>query len=127
MFWKKKETIELELDSRHNDNRASCRIAPDGERPVIISIDGEDFKALNISGSGLVFRSNRFEVGKRCTAMVRLPSETSVFPLVLEVVAKQEELCRCCFRDILEDTENLLHAYILELQKLKIWQNHGQG
>ena len=127
MFWKKKETIELELDSRHNDNRAAYRIAPDGERPVIISIDGEDFRALNISGSGVAFRSNRFEVGKRCTAMVRLPSETSVFPVVLEVVAKQKDLCRCCFRDIHEDTENLLHAYILELQKLKIRQNHEQG
>ena len=127
MFWKKKETIELELDSRHNDNRAAYRIAPDGERPVIISIDGEDFKALNISGSGVAFRSNRFDVGKRCTAMVRLPSETSVFPVVLEVVAKQKDLCRCCFRDIHEDTENLLHTYILELQKLKIRQNHGQG
>ena len=125
MFWKKKETIELELDSRHNDNRAAYRIAPDGERPVIISIDGEDFKALNISGSGVAFRSNRLEVGKRCTAMVRLPSETSVFPVVLEVVAKQKDLCRCCFRDIHEDTENLLHAYILKLQKLKIRQNHG--
>ena len=103
----------MELDSPHNDNRASCLIAPDGKRSVFISIDGEGFKALNISGSGVAFRSSRLEVGRRCTAMVRLPSATSVFPLVLKVIAKQEDLCRCCFRDIHEDTENLLHAYIL--------------
>jgi len=126
LFWKKKETIEVKLDPRHSDNRAAYRIAPDGERPVILTIDGEDFRALNISGSGVAFRSQRFEVGNRSTAMVRLPTDSRVFPVVLEVVAKQEDLCRCCFRDIHQEGENLLHSYILELQKLKIRQKHGQ-
>ena len=126
MFWRKKKTIEVKLDARHSDNRAAYRIAPDGERPVILTIDGEDFSALNISGSGVAFRSDRLEVGSRSSAMVRLPTDSRVFPVVLEVVAKQKDLCRCCFRDIHEEGENLLHSYILELQKLKIRQKHGQ-
>ena len=125
MFWKKKTTIDVALDSRHNDNRAAYRIAPDSERPVIISINGENFSALNISGSGVAFRAEQFDVGKRSAAMVRLPGESKVFPVVLEIVAKQEDLCRCCFRDIHPEAENLLHAYILELQKSKIRQNHA--
>ena len=127
MFWKKKEKIDVELDLRHSDNRAAYRIAPDSDRPVILTIDGDDFNALNISGNGVAFRSERFEVGSRRTAMVRLPTDPRVFPVVFEVVAKQKDLCRCCFHDIHEEAENLLHAYILELQKLKIRQNHGHG
>jgi len=127
LFWKKKKTINVALDARHSDNRAAYRIAPDSDRPVIISIDDETFNALNISGTGIAFRSDTFEVGKRTAAMIRLPSDDKVFPVVLEVVAKQQDLCRCCFREIHEEAENLLHSYILELQKWKIRQNHGHG
>lgn len=127
MFWKKKKTIEVALDSRHSDNRAAYRIAPDSDRPVIISIKENTFKALNISGTGIAFRADKFEVGSRWAAKIRLPGEGRVFPVVLEVVAKQSDLCRCCFRDIHEEAENLLHSYILELQKLKIRQNQGNG
>ena len=126
MFWKKKKTIEVALDSRHSDNRAAYRIAPDSDRPVIISIKDEDFSALNISGTGIAFRADRFEVGSRHAAKIRLPDKGKVFPVILEVVAKQKDLCRCCFRDIHQEAENLLHSYILELQKSKIRQNHGQ-
>ena len=125
MFWKKKERIEVELDSRHGDNRAAYRIAPDEELPVILKIGGEEFKAQNISGTGVAFRCERLEQGSRSAAMVRVPTDKRIFPVVIEVVAKQGDLCRCRFRDINEQAENLLHAYILELQKRKIRQNHG--
>lgn len=120
MFWKKKTTIDVALEARHSDNRAAYRIAPDSERPVIVSVNDESFNALNVSGTGIAFRANDFEVGTRTSAMIRLPSEERVFPVVLEVVAKQKDLCRCRFREIHEEAENLLHSYILELQKCKI-------
>lgn len=125
MFWKKKATIDVSLDARHSDNRAAYRIAPASERPVIITINDESYNALNISGTGIAFRCENLEVGSRTSAMIRLPSEDRVFPVVLEVVAKQKDLCRCSFRDIHQQAENLLHSYILGLQKLKIRQNHG--
>ena len=125
MFWKKKKTLELELDSRHSDHRAAYRIAPDRTKPVIISIKGNSFHALNISGTGIAFRSHNFSEGARIAATIRLPSEDRIFPVVLEIVAKQGDLCRCSFREIHEDAENLLHSYILELQKSKIRQNQG--
>lgn len=123
MFWKKKKTFDVELDSRHDDNRAAYRIAPERSRPVIISIMGNAFHALNISGTGVAFRSHNFPVGTQTAATIRLPSEDLIFPVVLEVVAKQRDLCRCSFREIHEDAENLLHSYILGLQKRKIRQN----
>lgn len=123
MFWKKKKIFDVELDSRHDDNRAAYRIAPERSRPVIISIKGNAFHALNISGTGIAFRSHNFPAGTRAPATIRLPSEDLIFPVVLEVVNKQGDLCRCSFREIHEDAENLLHSYILGLQKRKIRQN----
>ena len=123
MFWKSKKTVDVTLDPKHGDNRAAYRIAPDRSKPVIVTIMGNSFHALNISGTGIAFRSHNFPQGTRVAATVRLPSEDRLFPVVLEVVAKQGDLCRCCFREIHEDAENLLHSYILDLQKRKIRQN----
>jgi hypothetical protein len=123
LFWKKKKTLDVALDARHNDNRAAYRIAPDSSRPVIVTIRGNSFNVLNVSGTGIAFRSHAFEVGTSFAATIRLPSEDRIFPVVLEVVAKQNDLCRCGFTEIHEDAENLLHSYILELQKRKIRHN----
>ena len=99
------------------------RIAPDSTRPVIVNIRGNSFNALNVSGTDVALRSHGFPVGTSITATIRLPSEDRLFPVVLLVVAKQNDLCRCSFIEIHEDAENLLHSYILELQKRKIRQN----
>ncbi len=123
MFWKKKKKLDVALDARHNDNRAAYRIAPDSSHPVIVTIRGNSFNALNISGTGIAFRSHSFDLGTSIAATIRLPSEDRIFPVVLEVVAKQNDLCRCSFTEIHEDAENLLHSYILELQKRKIRHN----
>ncbi|MCP4430190.1 MAG: PilZ domain-containing protein [Gammaproteobacteria bacterium] len=123
MFWKKKKKVDLEVDSRHEDSRSAFRIAPDKSNPVILTIQGRSYHALNISGSGVCFRSNNFPVGTKCTAMVRLPSKDKIFPVNLEIVDLQRDLCRCRFINIHPEAENLLHSYILELQKGKIRKN----
>ena len=123
MFWKKKKKLDLEIDSRHEDSRYAFRIAPDKSSPVILTIQGNTYNALNISGTGVCFRSKRFPAGTKCTAMVRLPSLDKIFPVNLEVVAVQQDFCRCHFVNIHQDAENLLHSYILELQKEKIRNN----
>ncbi len=123
MFWKKKPSIDLSLETRHQDHRSAYRIACAEDDPVIVSIDGKSYQAVNISGSGIAFRAPGFGAGQSKRAMVRLSSQQRVFPVVLEVVATQQDLCRCRFREIHEDAENLLHSYILDLQKAKIRQN----
>jgi hypothetical protein len=125
LFWKKKKNLDVALGTRHSDNRSAYRIAPDRDKPVIASIMGNTFNVLNISGHGLAFRSKNFPQGARLHATIRLPSEDRIFPVVMEIVSKQNDLCRCNFTEIHEDAENLLHSYILYLQKRKIRQIHG--
>lgn len=126
MFWKKKKKVDLEIDSRFGDSRSAFRIAPDKLKPVILTIRGSSYHALNISGTGVCFRSQSFPVGTKCTAMVRLPSKDLIFSVKLEIVSIIRDLCRCRFVSIHQEAENLLHSYILELQKEKIRQNQAR-
>ena len=123
MFWKKKKNLDVALDARYSDNRSAFRIAPDRDKPVIVSIMGNAINALNVSGNGLAFRSHSFPQGTRLHATIRLPSEDRIFPVIMEIVCKQNDLCRCNFVEVHEDAENLLHSYILNLQKRKIRHN----
>ena len=123
MFWKKKKKIDIEIDSRHEDNRSAFRIAPEASDPVILTIQGNTYHALNISGTGVCFRSSSFPAGSKCTAMVRLSRNDKIFSVVLDVVTVQRNFCRCRFVNIHPEAENLLHSYILELQKEKIRKN----
>jgi len=125
LFWKKKKKSDLEIGGDQSDFRSAYRIAPDKTRPVIIKVMGNSFHALNISGTGICFRSNNFPVGTTVEATVRLPSEDKMFPVTIEIVAKQNDMCRCSFRKIHQDAEDLLHAYVLEVQKNKIRQNQS--
>ncbi len=126
MFWKKKEKVDFELDSQIGDHRAAFRIAPDQTKPVIVTITGESFNALNISGTGVCIRSHKLPVGTSVAATVQLPNEDHIFPVTLEAVANQDDMCRCCFRKIHQEAGDLLHAYILELQKAKIRKNQSR-
>lgn len=117
LFWKKKKTIEIELPEGYDDHRNAFRIAPDRSRPVILALGGSSFHALNISGSGVCIRSHSFSVGQSLVGTIRLPSEDKIFSVSLDVVSKQKDMCRCMFTKIHPEAEDLLHHYILELQK----------
>jgi len=126
LFWKKKKKGDLEIGGDQNDYRSAFRIAPDKTRPVIITVMGNSFHALNISGTGICFRSHNFPVGTTVESTIQLPSEDKMFPATIEIVAKQNDMCRCSFRKIHQDAEDSLHAYVLEVQKNKIRQNQSR-
>jgi len=117
LFWKKKKTIDIELPKNYDDHRNAFRIAPDRSRPVILSLSGSSFHALNISGTGVCIRSHGFTIGQLLMGTIRLPSEDKIFSVSLQVVTKQKDMCRCMFTKIHPEAEDLLHHYILELQK----------
>ena len=125
MFWKKKTKSNIHLDPQFSDHRDAFRIAPESSKPVIITITGDSYHALNVSGTGICFRSPKFSAGTIIAATVRVPSEDRIFPVTLEVVSKQGNMCRCRFQKIHREAEDLLHAYILELQKAKIRKNQS--
>ena len=125
LFWKKKKTSDLRFDEDNEDHRRAFRMVPDVARPIIVTIKGNAFKATNISGTGVCIRTHNLPEGTVTAATVRLPSEDVIFPVTLEVMLKQGDFCRCRFSKIHSAAEDLLHAYILDLQKAKIRQNQS--
>ncbi|MBL7004746.1 MAG: PilZ domain-containing protein [Gammaproteobacteria bacterium] len=123
MFWKKSKTIEVDLPKRYDDHRDAFRIAPDKNRPVLLSLLGNTFHALNISGTGVCIRSHNFNVGQTINGTISLPSEDKIFTVTLTIITKQKDLCRCAFSKIHPEAQDLLHHYILELQKRHIVLN----
>ena len=117
MFWKKKKIIDVELPDDYPDGRNAFRIAPDRSHPIILSLQGNNFHALNISSGGVCLRSHGFAFGQEIVGTISLPSEDKIFTVSLQVVSKQKDMCRCKFTKIHPDAEELLHHYILELQK----------
>jgi len=124
LFWKKKKTANLGFDGKAEDHRQAFRMAPDAAKPILVTIKGHAFKVVNISGTGVCIRTQHLSVGNVVAATVRLPSEDIIFPVTLEVMIKQDDFCRCRFNQIHREAEDLLHGYILDLQKVKIRQNH---
>lgn len=126
MFWKKKKIIDVELPKNHDDHRDAFRIAPDKSRPVLLALGGNSFHALNISGTGVCIRSHSLNAGQSLVGTISLPSEDKIFSVSLKVVSKQKDMCRCAFTKIHPEAEELLHHYILELQKRYIVMNSSR-
>ena len=128
MFWNKKKKTDFSFEGDVGEHRGAFRVVPDNARPIIIAIGGNQHHVLNISGTGACIRTSNYPIGFQASATVRLPSEDKIFSVTIDIVAKQREMCRCRFSNIHKDAENLLHHYVLDVQKDKIRQlQHGRN
>lgn len=119
MFWKKSKKIDIELPE-DQDHRSAFRIKPDSTRPIHLSLAGNSYPVINISGTGCCFRSHNFPEGYQAAGTLRIPSDDIVFPVTIRVVRKQRDICRCEFSKISEQSENYIHAYVLDIQKASL-------
>ncbi len=120
MFWKKKKNIDLGLPDESSDHRKAFRVKPDDTRPVILSLAGNSYHVTSISGTGCCFRSHNYPDGFKATATLRIPSEDVIFPVSIRVVSRKRDLCRCEFSKIPEKSADIIHAYVLQVQKNSI-------
>lgn len=117
MFWKKKPKIDLEFPGDENDLRAAFRIKPDPVRPIILTLAGNSYPLVNISGTGCCFRSHSFPEGYVAAGTLKIPSDDVVFPVTVRVVVRKRDLCHCEFTKISPQAEDSIHAYVLQVQK----------
>lgn len=118
MFWKKKRRLDVEIEG--DDHRSAFRLSPDPKKPVFIDIGGDTYKALNISGTGVCFRSHHFTAGTRVAANLRLPSEDALLSVKLHIVTKTGDMCRAAFESIHHEAGDVLHQYVLDQQITQI-------
>jgi hypothetical protein len=125
LFWRKKKKSDIELPEDDRDLRRAYRIQPDRNRPIILTVAGNSYQLVNVSATGCCFRSHNFSEGSQAVGTLKIPSEDLIFPVSIEVVAKQRDLCRCQFSKISASGEDAIHAYVLEVQKSWLRQNQG--
>ncbi len=119
MFWRKKKN-DLEFAGDDNDHRDAFRIRPDSGRPILLKAAGNSCYLVNISGTGCCFRSSNFKEGVTAAGTLTMASEDIVFPVTIRVVAKQRDICRCEFTKISASAQEMIHAYVLDVQKSQI-------
>lgn len=119
MFWKKKK-VDIAFPDDATDLRAAFRIRPGSDKPILLKAGGQSCYLANISGSGCSFRSSSFKEGVIAAGTLTISSEDIVFPVTIRVVYKQRDLCHCEFTKISASAEEIIHAYVLGIQKKQI-------
>ena len=125
MFWKKKKKIDLKFPEQDGDQRDAYRVKPDQLRPIILSVAGNSYHVVNISGSGCCFRSHNFPEGHLAAGTLRIPSEDLIFPVTIRVVYRKRDICHCEFTKISAQSADELHSYVLRVQKDSIRNRHA--
>ncbi len=124
MFWKKKAAeLDLELLQAEaaDDRRDAFRIATPPEEPVVLSVQGHDYCATNISVGGIAVRGAPLEEGTLHSVRVRLPGVTTTIHTRIEVVSVTARgVCRCRFLQLSRMSRNAIQVYILHREKEQI-------
>ena len=119
---KKKTGIDALNPGEQDDKREAYRYHfNDDQRPSLIFL-GKPVLLINISAGGLAFKNGDFSLGDTDQIHLNLNIPGSMESAVLTAKAKifhisREGICRCSFEDMPPDQAELIHKYVLEMQK----------
>ncbi len=126
MFWRKKKTDTLIVEaeapkSSAAERREAFRVGSDPDNPILVTVEGVDYVAVNISAGGLAVRSKELEKGETYSIRLQLPDGSPVILTELAVVhTSAQGLCRCKFLKLSVLSRNAIHRYVLSREKHQI-------
>lgn len=101
--------------------RASYSVPPDPDDPVILQIDGQLVRVLEISATGLIATSEHVKPGRRYPFSLDVPTASMPIGGYMDVLADGDSLQFACqFVDLSADDLDSLHHYVLVRQKQAI-------
>jgi len=122
LFWKKKkpETEIIRYDS--DDLRHTFRYHFKEGRGFSITFKGKEVILLDISARGLAFENQGFQPRDRdaVSFVLEVPhyrGNTLVSAGLRILSIDDESVCHCVFEDCPPEQNELLHKYVLEMQK----------
>ena len=122
MFWKKKkpETEIIRYDS--DDLRHTFRYHFKEGRGFSITFKGKEVILLDISARGLAFENQGFQPRDRdaVSFVLEIPhyrGSTLVSAGLRILTIDDKSVCHCVFEDCPPEQNELLHKYVLEMQK----------
>lgn len=123
MFWKKKkpetEIIRYDLE---DDLRHAFRYHFKEGRGFALTFKGKEILVLNIGAGGLAFENLGFQPDDADTIRFSLKvphyrGSTLVSTGLKILTIDEESVCHCVFENCLPEQNELLHKYVLEMQK----------
>ncbi|MEM9603671.1 MAG: PilZ domain-containing protein [Pseudomonadota bacterium] len=111
--------IELKIDDQ--STRAAYRVVPDRDEPVILQVEGELARVLDISAGGFSCLCAGLQLNMRYRVVLDLPDESEPIEAFADVIKIDEDtICRCRLIDLQPDVADRLHRYVLRRQKVAI-------
>lgn len=101
-----------------SSGRAAYSVVPDPDDPVILQLDGNLARVLEISAAGFSATKDAAKPGRRYPFSVDLPTYRRPISGYVDVLpdTRNDELT-CRFVDLSDDQTDALHQYVLARQK----------
>lgn len=107
--------------------RAAYRVVPDPDDPVILLIDGNLCRVIDISASGVSCSSGDLVAGRRYTFKLDLPTASAGVQGTVDVLPDDNDgKLHCQFVDLTAEHVDQLHRYVLLRQKEAIRSLRGR-
>lgn len=128
MFWKKKKNEPILLPLNDPDQRADVRIQP--MEPLLLQVHEQPVELLDISASGLSFKSAHLDSGDSLAISLHLPEWTRqhaddvpVIHCTIKILRVKQNICHCQFTVLESEARQQLERYLLAEQKRQIRTN----
>lgn len=101
--------------------RSAYSVVPDPDDPVILQLDGQLCRVIEISAAGFRCPRAALKAGRRASFRLDLPTAASDIQGLVDVLpATEEEFLQCQFVNLNADDLDRLHHYVLVRQKQAI-------
>ena len=118
MYWKKVRSNSELFSYRTANRRKFFRVSPSEIEPVSFKFGETEVRIINISGGGLSFRNNNFQLGESHLVNFDLPGQSVAISTNLEILGIDKQgVCHCHFKTVQDEAVDTIIQYVLERQK----------
>jgi len=104
-----------------SSGRKAYPVVPDPDNPIILQIEGQLMRVLDISASGFTLLADTIASGRRYPFSMDLPTANSPIGGYVDILPSEEaEVLQCRFVNLLDEEKEALHQYALIRQKQAI-------
>ena len=122
MFWKKKKSATEIISHPFDDKRTSYRYKFKADQGFLIRFKEAKLQVLDISAGGLAFENKGFaqfdfDYIKFQVDIPHFHGESTFFAGLRILKIDNNNICHCIFEQCSLEQHELLHRYVLEMQK----------
>ena len=119
MFWKNKKSERPYLRLKTEDRRSAVRVNPCNQ--LSMEVEGRVVPVMDISAGGIAFSMDGTVPNDQVSASLNLAMFNRTVDVTIKVVSvENKDICHGYFLSLTAEEQEILHCYILEIQKQAI-------